>query len=73
MTFRVNGVTVLENEVVPISYTVNADCTGSYTVDIPGGGPSCGIFIAPDGESIATIAADPGNYVSNIGRRVSRQ
>ena len=73
VTFRVNGVTVLENEVVPISYTVNADCTGSYTVDIPGGGPSCGIFIAPDGESIATIAADPGNYVSNIGRRVSRQ
>ena len=73
VTFRVNGVTVLENEVVPISYTVNADCTGSYTVLIPDG-PSFGIFIAPNGESIATIAtAPPGNQGSSIARRVSRK
>jgi hypothetical protein len=72
VTFRVNGVTVLENEVVPISYTVNADCTGTYTVLIPGG-PSFGMFIAPNGEAIATIATDPGNYVSSIDRKVSRK
>jgi hypothetical protein len=70
VTLRVNGVTVLKNAVVPISYTVNADCTGTITVLVPGG-PSFGIFIAPDGEAIATIAADPGNYVSSIDRRVS--
>src|SRR2546430_248035 len=27
VTLRVNGITVLENAVVPISYTVNANCT----------------------------------------------
>ena len=70
VTLRVNGVTVLKNAVVPISYTVNADCTGTITVLVPGG-PSFAIFIAPDGESIATIATDPGNYVSSIDRRVS--
>src|SRR5438093_13630738 len=29
VTFRLGGKTVLENEVVLLSYTVNADCTGS--------------------------------------------
>jgi hypothetical protein len=71
VTFRVNGVTVVENAVLPISYTVNADCTG--TVTVLNGGPSFGMFIAPNGEAIATIATDPGNYVSNIYRRVSRK
>ena len=70
VTLRVNGVTVLKNAVVPISYTVNADCTGTITVLVPGG-PSFGIFIAPNGEAIAAIATDPGNYVSSIDRRVS--
>jgi hypothetical protein len=70
VTFRINDATVLENAEAPISYTVNADCTGTYTVLIPGG-PSFGLFIAPDGEAIATIATDPGNYVSRIDRRVS--
>ena len=71
-TVRVNGVTVLENAVVPISYTVNANCTGTLTVLVPGG-PTFGIFVAPDGEAIATIAKDPGDYVSSIDRRVSRK
>jgi hypothetical protein len=70
VTLRVNGVTVLRNAVVPTSYTVNADCTGTITVLVPGG-PHFDIFIAPDGEAIAIIATDPGNYVSSIDRRVS--
>ena len=70
VTVRVNGVTVLRNVVVPISYTVNADCTGTITVLVPGG-PHFDIFVAPDGSEIATIAADPGNDVSTINRRVS--
>jgi hypothetical protein len=71
VTLRLGGVTVLENEVTPISYTVNADCTGSITVT---NGPPFGIFIAPNGESIATIATDPpGNGGSDIARRVSRK
>ena len=70
VTFSVNGVTVLRNAVVPISYTVNADCTGTITVLVPGG-PHFDIFVAPNGEAIATIAADPGNYASSISQRVS--
>jgi hypothetical protein len=70
VTFRVGGVIVLENAVAPTSYTVNADCTGTLSML---GGPSFGIFVSPDGEAIASIATDPGNYVSSIDRRVSRK
>jgi hypothetical protein len=31
------------------------------------------MFVSPDGEAIASIATDPGNYVSSIDRRVSRR
>ena len=71
MTFTLGGATVLSNSVTPLTYTVNADCTGSYTVP---NGPSFGLFIAPDGESIATIATGPpGNEVSGFFKRVSRR
>lgn len=61
---------MLENVVAPISYTLNADCTGTLSVL---GGPSFGMFVSPDGEAIASIATDPGNYVASIDRRVSRR
>ena len=70
VTFRVGGVIVLDNVVAPTSYTVNADCTGTLSVL---GGPSFGMFVSPDGEAVASIATDPGNYVSTIDRRVSRK
>jgi hypothetical protein len=73
VTFRINGETVLENEVVPISYTVNADCTGTYTALIPGG-PSFGMFIAPHGEELMVIGTDLGVVlVQGPNRRVSRK
>ena len=70
VTFRVGGTIMLENVVAPTSYTVNPDCTGTLSVL---GGPSFGIFVSPDGEAVASIATDPGNYVSTIDRRVSRR
>ena len=70
VTVRINAETVLENAVTTASYTVNADCTGTYTVP---NGPSFGLFIAPTGEAVAMIATDPGNQVSDIARRVSRK
>lgn len=70
VTAVINGDTVLENAVIPSSYTVNADCTGTYTVP---NGPTFGMFIAPHGETIAFIGTDPGNQVSEIVRRVSRK
>ena len=75
VTVRVGGATFLENAHVSFSYTVNADCTGSYTVESgPPMFPSFGLFIAPDGESIAVITTDPpGNQASDISRRVSHK
>ena len=71
VTLRVNGIIVLENFVTPISYTVNADCTGTVTVPPPG--PTFDIFVAPDGEAFSSIATDPGNYPSRIERRVASE
>lgn len=75
VTVRVGGETFLENAHVPFTYTVQADCTGSYTTQAPQGpSPSFGLFIAPDGESIAVITTGPdGNQASDISRRVSRR
>ena len=70
MTFRVGGAIVLDSVVAPISYTVSADCTGTLSVL---GGPSFGMFVSPDGEAVASIATDPGNYVASIDRRVARK
>ena len=70
VTGRFGGLIMLENAVSPISYSVNADCTGSLTVL---GGPTFSLFIATDGESIATIATGPGSYGANISWRTSRK
>jgi hypothetical protein len=71
VTMRVGSEVMFENMVVPIRYTVNADCTGAYSVLIDNG-PAFGLFIAPKGESIAVIATGgPGNYVSSIDQWVS--
>jgi hypothetical protein len=72
VTLRVNGVTVLRNAVVPTSYTVNADCTGTLTALVPGG-PHFDMFIAPSGEAVVLVGTDPGNYVNSIDRRVSEK
>ena len=71
VTFRLAGVTVSQDSASALTYTVNSDCTGSYTVS---GGPSFDIFVAPDGDSLAEIAtAPPGIGVSDISQRVSRK
>jgi len=71
VTFNIGGATVLENAVTPISYTVNRDCTGTYTALVPNG-PSFDLFIAPDGEEFASIPTAPrGNYGATIDHRVS--
>jgi hypothetical protein len=68
VTGRFDGQITLENFVAPTSYSVNADCTGSLTVI---GGPTFSLFVAPDGESMASIATNPGASGASIDRRVS--
>ena len=53
-------------------YTVNPDCSGTFTV--PAAGVSLGLYVAPNGEEMITIGTTPGD-VSVLGpsRRVSRK
>ena len=55
-----------------IGYTVNPDCSGTYTV--PAVGVSFGLFIAPDGGELIVIGTDPGFVlVQGPNRRVARE
>jgi hypothetical protein len=72
VTVRLNGEVMLDNVVVPTSYTLNLDCTGTHTPLIEGG-PTFNIYVAPDGNTIASIATDPGNYPSRIEVRVAKE
>jgi len=53
-----------------ITYTVNPDCSGTYTV--PAAGASFGLFVAPDGEEVIVIGTTPGFVlVQGPNKRVS--
>jgi hypothetical protein len=57
---------------LPITYTVNPDCSGIYTV--PAAGASFGLFVAPNGEELVVIGTTPGTVlVQGPHRRVSRK
>jgi hypothetical protein len=72
VTVSINGAVVLENGVVPISYTVNPDCSGTITV--PAAQETFGIFVAPNGAEMIAIGTTPGSVaVQGPSRRVSRK
>ena len=72
VTASVNGVSTENNNEYDITYTVNPDCSGTYTV--PAAGVSFGLFIAPDGEELIVIGTDQGFVlVQGPNRRVSRK
>ena len=73
VTVRVGSQVFLENVTVPITYTVNADCTGEYRVQIDNG-PAFDLFVAPKGDTVVMISTEPpGNDVSGIDQRVSNK
>ena len=57
VTFTVNGVDQHVPSPVLITYTLNHDCTGTYSVQ---NGPNFDIFVAFDGSQLAVIGTDPG-------------
>jgi hypothetical protein len=75
----INGVSVENNaghlpdrSEYDITYTVNPDCSGTYTV--PAAGASFGLFVAPNGEELIVIGTTPGVVlVQGPNRRVSRK
>ena len=57
VTFSVNGIDQHVPSPVPITYTLNSDCTGTYSVQ---NGPNFDIFVAVDGSALSVIDTDPG-------------
>lgn len=71
VTVRIGSQILLNNVTVPITYTVNADCTGEYRPQVPNG-PAFSLFVSPKGDSFAIVSTEPpGNYVSAIDQRIS--
>lgn len=71
VTFTINGVVQKVPPHSPLTYTLNRDCTGTYTV--LNGGPSFDIFVSPNGDEMTSIATEPeGNAASfTPSRRVT--
>jgi hypothetical protein len=75
----INGVSVENNagkhpdrSEYDIRYTVNPDCSGTYTV--PAAGASFGLFVAPNGVELIVIGTTPGVVlVQGPSRRVSHK
>lgn len=54
------------------TYTVNPDCTGTYTVQISPGGFSAHAFFVIDegGNELQIIVTDPGTVINCVARRL---
>ena len=61
VTLTVNGVDQHVPSPVLITYTLNHDCTGTYSVQ---NGPNFDIFVAFDGSELSTINTDKGAAAS---------
>jgi hypothetical protein len=59
VTFTVNGVDQNVPSPNHLTYTLNSDCTGTYTVLGPPGGPSFAIFVSPNGDEMTSINIEP--------------
>ena len=57
VTFSINGTVVGPSSFSAITYTLNHDCTGTYSV--PDAGLQFDIFVAVDGSALTTIATVP--------------
>ncbi|MEZ4617362.1 MAG: hypothetical protein R2867_17890 [Caldilineaceae bacterium] len=75
VTVRVGSQIFLNNVTVPFTYTINADCTGEYRVQVENGpAPAFNLFVDPKGDSFVMISTEPaGNYVSGIDQRVANK
>jgi hypothetical protein len=58
VTFSLNGIDQHVPSPVAITYTLNPDCTGTYSV--PSAGIHFDIFVAVDGLALTVIQTDPG-------------
>ena len=71
-TVSVNGAIAQFRDAL-VSYTVNADCSGTITLKLPFGDVNSDMYIAPNGAEFVVVETDTGSIVANPARRVSRQ
>jgi hypothetical protein len=69
VTLVVNGHVVPVSSPTPVEYTLNSNCTGTYTILASGG--TSDIFVSPNGEELALISTSPGTVHANYQRRVA--
>ena len=67
-TTSINGVVTAADVHSDLSYTVNADCTG--TLKVLSAGATQEIFIAPNGDAMTVIATDNGHVEAFSSWRV---
>ena len=70
-TESINGVITNADSHRDLSYTVNADCTG--TVKVLGIGATQEIFVAPNGDDMTVIATDKGHVEAFSSWRVGAE
>jgi hypothetical protein len=51
------------------TYTVNPDCTGTYTVSSAGGSTTAFFVIDDGGNEVKAVCTDPGSVITHIFRR----
>ena len=65
VTFALNGVDQHVPSPAAFKYTLEPDCTGTYTLQPPGIGlPTFNIFVSPNGAEMTAINTDPGSASS---------
>jgi hypothetical protein len=71
-TVSVNGAITQFRDVL-VRYTVNVDCSGTITLQLPFGDVSSDVYIAPNGAEFVVVQTDTGSILANTSRRVSRK
>ena len=69
-TVSLNG-TITQFHDVLVNYTVNEDCSGTITLQLPFGDVKSDLYIAPNGAEFVVVQTDTGSIVANSARRVS--
>jgi hypothetical protein len=70
LTISQNGMSAQATE--KGTYTVNSDCTGTYTVELDPFGFSSGAFFAIDsnGNEVQIIVTDPGSVITCVAKKL---
>jgi hypothetical protein len=69
VTFVVNGMNQNVPSPIPTTYTLKADCTGTFSVK---NGPNFDIFVALDGSGLSVVTTDQGAAYSEVLHRSVR-